>query len=92
MPTLGSMFLRSNEMSKILAQFTISRSRDGYVLHLEDEDGDTTDFKATYEQLDLISEAVEDQLSTDEEAALGLDEEEEDEEDGDDEDKDEEDM
>ncbi|MBB4640673.1 hypothetical protein [Rhizorhapis suberifaciens] len=77
-------------MSKILAQFTISRSRDGYVLHLEDEDGDTADFNATYEQLDLISEAVEDQLNTDEEAALGLDEEEDDEEDMDDDEDDEE--
>lgn len=64
-------------MSKILAQFTISRSADGYILHLEDEDGDTADFIATYEQLDLISEAVEDQLNTDEEDALALDEEEE---------------
>ena len=71
-------------MSKVLAQFSISRSRDGYVLHLEDEDGDTSDFVATYEQLDLISEAVEDQLNTDEEDALGIDEEEEDEEDEDD--------
>ena len=82
-------------MSKILAQFTISRSRDGYVLHLEDEDGDMADFNATYEQLDLISEVVEDQLNTDEEAALGLDEEEdedEDEEDANDQDEDEEDM
>lgn len=79
-------------MSKILAQFTITRSRDGYVLHLEDEDGDMADFNATYEQLDMISEVVEDQLNADEETALGLDEDEDDEEeDGEDED-DEEDM
>lgn len=68
-------------MAKTLAQFTITRSGDGsYMLHLEDEDGETTEFAADYEQLDLISEAIDEQLDADEEDVLGVDEDEADEE------------
>lgn len=64
-------------MAKILSQFTISRSGDDYVLHIEDEDGDIQDYAATFEQLDLITEAIDEQLNTDEEDILGIDEDEE---------------
>ncbi|MGK6321390.1 hypothetical protein [Sphingomonas sp. DT-204] len=63
-------------MAKVLGQFTITQEADGYLLHIEDEDGDTVEYSATYEQLDLISEAIEEQLDLDEEEALGLDEDE----------------
>lgn len=62
-------------MAKALASFSISNAGDGYVLHLEDEDGDTTDFEASYDQLDLITEAIEEALDVDEEDALGVDDE-----------------
>ena len=62
-------------MAKILSQFTISRSGDDYLLHIEDEDGDIQDYTATYEQLDLITETIDEQLNTDEEDVLGVDEE-----------------
>ncbi len=63
-------------MAKVLGQFSITHEADGYILHLEDEDGETTEFEATFEQLDLITEAIEDQLEMDEDDALGVDEEE----------------
>lgn len=54
-------------MSKILSQFTITRSGEDYVLHIEDEDGETQDYNATFDQLDLITEAIDQQLNADEE-------------------------
>lgn len=76
-------------MAKTLSQFTISRSGDDYLLHIEDEDGDIQDYTATYEQLDLITETIDEQLNTDEEDILGINDEEEEEADGEDEDKEE---
>jgi len=61
-------------MARTLAQFTITTDSDGeYTLHLEDEDGETLEFTASYEQLDLITEAIEEVLDADEEDALGVD-------------------
>lgn len=61
-------------MARTLAQFTITPDGNGdYTLHLEDEDGETMEFTAGYEQLDLIVEAIEEQLDGDEEDALGVD-------------------
>lgn len=63
-------------MAKTLAQFTITPDGNGdYLLNLEDEDGESIDFTASYEQLDLIVEAIEEQLDSDEEDVLGVDEE-----------------
>jgi hypothetical protein len=66
------------EMAKGLARFTIEPGNDGYVLHIEDEDGETLQLEATAEQLDLIAEAVDDQLAmdTDENDIVDEDEEE----------------
>lgn len=66
-------------MAKGLASFSISNAGDGYVLHLEDEDGETSDFTANYDQLDLITEAIEEALDMDEEDALAVDEDDEEE-------------
>jgi hypothetical protein len=59
-------------MAKTLSQFTISSEGEGYVLHIETDDGDTLDVNATYEQLDLISEAIEERLDEDEEDQLAV--------------------
>ncbi|HTG38512.1 hypothetical protein [Sphingomonas sp.] len=64
-------------MAKALASFAISPTGDGYMLMMEDEDGDTIELTATFEQLDLIAEAVDQQLNSDEEDVLGIDEDEE---------------
>jgi len=62
-------------MSKTLNGFTITRSGEEYLISMEDEDGEKTEFVASYDQLDLIVEAVEEQLDGDEEDALGVDDE-----------------
>lgn len=64
-------------MSKALAQFTISRSGEDYILNIEDESGDTLELTATYEQLDLISEAIDENLDFDEDEALVVEDDEE---------------
>ena len=63
-------------MARILSQFTITPDSDGdYTLHLEDEDGETIEMTASYEQLDLIVEGIEEVLDMDEEDALEVDDE-----------------
>lgn len=58
-------------MARTLAQFTITPDSDGdYTLHLEDDDGETLEFTASYEQLDLVVEAIEEVLEGDEDDAL----------------------
>ncbi len=61
-------------MARTLAQFIITPDSDGdYTLQLEDDEGETIEFTASYAQLDLIVEAIEDVLDTDEDDALGVD-------------------
>lgn len=58
-------------MARTLAQFTITPDGDGdYTLHLEDDDGETLEFTASEEQLDLIVEAIEEQMDADEDDLL----------------------
>lgn len=71
-------------MAKVLTHFSITQEAEGYLLHLEDEDGDEIEMSASYEQLDLIVEAIGEQLDSDEEDALAVDEEDADETDDDD--------
>ncbi len=52
-------------MAKALSRFTIERDGDDFLLNLEDEDGDTLALTASFEQLDLISEALEEHLAFD---------------------------
>lgn len=67
-------------MARTLAQFTITPDGNGdYMLHLEDDDGETIDFAASSDQLDLITEAIEEVLDQDEEDVLGVSGDEEDE-------------
>jgi uncharacterized protein YegP (UPF0339 family) len=61
-------------MARTLAQFSITPDSDGdYTLHLEDDDGETIEFTASYEQLDLVMEAIDEVLDADEEDALAVD-------------------
>lgn len=60
-------------MAKALSRFTIERDNDDYVLHIEDEDGDTQLLTASFEQLDLISEALEEHLAFDDDDPDSLD-------------------
>ena len=60
-------------MAKTLAQFTVTRTGDDYLLLLEDDDGGTTEFIAGFEELEMIADAIEEQLDSDEEEGLGVD-------------------
>lgn len=60
-------------MERTISQFTINRSEDNYILHFEDEDGETVELTASFDQLDLIAEAIDSALDRDEEAQLGED-------------------
>ena len=57
-------------MAKTLSQFTLGGEGESYVLHIETEDGERLDIAATYEQLDLIAEAIDEKLDSDEEDQL----------------------
>lgn len=60
-------------MAKTLGQFSITAEADGYILHIEDEDGETLEYSATVEQLDEISDAIEDILELEEDDVLADD-------------------
>lgn len=61
-------------MAKALARFTISKDNDDYVIRLDDEDGATLELRTTYDQLDLMADAIDRQLDEDEDEddALGV--------------------
>lgn len=67
-------------MAKALAQFTIVRTGEDYLLTIEDQDGETSEFTVDFDQLDLITEAIEEVLDADEEDALDAEDEGEEEE------------
>jgi hypothetical protein len=67
-------------MAKALSRFTIERDGDEYLLNIEDEDGDTLSLTASFEQLDLISESLEEHLAFDDADPDLIDDEEEEEE------------
>ena len=49
-------------MARALARFTITDTGDDYTLHIEDDSGETIEITATFEQLDLIAEAIDEHL------------------------------
>jgi hypothetical protein len=67
-------------MAKALSRFTIERGGDDYIIHIEDEDGDTLELTASFEQLDLFSESLEEHLAFDSDDPDLLDEDEDEEE------------
>lgn len=64
---------------KELATFAIVRKGEDYRITIEDANGDTAEYTADYDALDLISEAIDEALDSDEEEALEVDEDEEEE-------------
>ncbi|HTH27200.1 MAG TPA: hypothetical protein VL918_01875 [Sphingobium sp.] len=64
-------------MPKTLTHFSIRDHEGGYMLEFQDEEGATTEFQASYEQLDLIVDEINTQLDEDEEEELGIDEDDE---------------
>ena len=52
-------------MAKTLSKFTITEAGDDYMLHIEDDAGETIEFTATYDQLDLLVEAIDQHLDDD---------------------------
>ena len=50
--------------AKTLQQFRITQNDDGATLTIETDDGSTVEVEATLEQLEIIAEALEDFLST----------------------------
>ncbi len=60
-------------MAKTLAGFTVSRSGEDYVITIEEEGGETQEYTATYDQLDLIADTVGETLDSDEEDMLAVD-------------------
>jgi hypothetical protein len=50
-----------------LARFAISVREEDFVLHLEDDSGETLEFAASPEQLDAVIDALDDLLSENEE-------------------------
>jgi hypothetical protein len=61
-------------MARTLSSFSIAADGNGdYLVSIEDEDGETIELTATYEQLDMLGEAIEDVLDDDEEDSLGAD-------------------
>jgi len=52
-------------MAKALDSFTVVRSREGYVLQIEDEDGETQDYTASFDQIELIAEEIDRHLDPD---------------------------
>ncbi|MFL9840149.1 hypothetical protein ABS767_04165 [Sphingomonas sp. ST-64] len=64
-------------MARTVSSFSVTADGKGdYLLNFEDEDGETLELTASYEQLDLISEAISEALDADEEDALGVDDDE----------------
>lgn len=52
-------------MARKLTKFTISEDGEDYLLHIEDDGGETIEFSATYDQLDLLVEAIDQHLDED---------------------------
>jgi hypothetical protein len=49
-------------MAKALTHFSITRTDEGYLLSIDDQEGETTEFTVDEDQFDLMIEAIEEQL------------------------------
>ena len=63
---------RRNRITNALPRFEISKADGGYVLHIEAEGGEKLDLCTSYDQLDVIADAIDEQLDVDEDEALGV--------------------
>lgn len=63
-------------MSRSIGQITVSPDGKGdYVLSIEDEDGETLDFTATYDDLDDLMDTIREAFNAEDDADLDDDEE-----------------
>ena len=61
-------------MTASLARFTITKAIDEtFLLNIEDDSGTTLELEATYDQLDLITEAIDEALNEEVDAHDGVD-------------------
>lgn len=60
--------MATKAQSKNLAKFSISGSGDEYQIEIEDEAGDTLELTASYEQLELLADTLDELLKADESA------------------------
>jgi hypothetical protein len=61
---------------KTLSKFNAVQTDEGATLTIEAEDGSTAEFEATFEQLELMADALDDILSANDDATAVKDEEE----------------
>lgn len=61
-------------MAKTLESLSIIRATEGYVLQMEDEDGDLREFSISCDQLGMIAAEIDRQFIIEEEDALVLEE------------------
>jgi hypothetical protein len=54
---------------KILSQFNAEQGDDGVTLTLEFEDGSTAEFEASFEQIELMADSLDDILSENDDAS-----------------------
>ncbi len=52
-------------MPRKLTKFTLTEAGEDYLLHIEDDGGETIEFTATYDQLDLLVEEIDQHLDED---------------------------
>ena len=52
-----------------LAKFTVEKGGDAYRVHIENEAGETMELSATYEQLELLVETLDELLGADDSGA-----------------------
>ena len=70
MPDVAESMAWERSMAQSMVQFSLTHDGSDYVLGIEDEDGETHEFLVSFEQLDLINEAIEQLLDADEDEAL----------------------
>lgn len=53
-------------MAQSLAKFTVTKTTDeNFLLHIEDDSGETLELEASYDQLELLVESIDEQLEAD---------------------------
>ncbi len=52
-----------------LAKFTVEKNGDAYQLHIEDDAGETIELRASFEQVELLADALDELLGADDTGA-----------------------
>ena len=62
--------MTSDTSKAALAKFTVEKDGDAYRLHIEDDAGGTTELTASFEQVELLADALDDLLGADDSGAV----------------------